>query len=365
MIQEKPSSTLMFQYMLLLRGATGYHGTDRRNHNVSIHAPLARSNWSLSSCSPRDAGFQYMLLLRGATFFRLTSCTIRPIVSIHAPLARSNKSFFLPFFGNVFQYMLLLRGATRRRAPVRNRRSFNTCSSCEEQLEKQLNSLSMNTFQYMLLLRGATRSKSLDAPPHGFQYMLLLRGATDFSGMDDILPFVSIHAPLARSNKDYDYETDPQICFNTCSSCEEQLQFIFRLFGFSVSIHAPLARSNYIPPCNRRRAPVSIHAPLARSNCFMPSFAVFQYVSIHAPLARSNFFPVIPAAGVPVSIHAPLARSNSMDANLKSFDWLFQYMLLLRGATFPIQPGLTPRWFQYMLLLRGATGGTVTAGIQL
>ena len=107
----KEHITAMFQYMLLLRGATLSGESGVSGEEVSIHAPLARSNHALvpdeviaesfntcSSCEEQrlhtannidSYGFQYMLLLRGATSAEVC---IRVIV--------------------LFQYMLLLRGAT-------------------------------------------------------------------------------------------------------------------------------------------------------------------------------------------------------------------------------------------------------------
>ena len=162
--------------MLLLRGATGFHAEYFRE-TVSIHAPLARSNFT-PLCERSEKSFQYMLLLRGATRKRTLPCRssssfntcssceeqLPPVtgdrrrrvsihaplarsnwkaqdgnsgksVSIHAPLARSNLSvvLFADFFG--FQYMLLLRGATGLHKTSNSRSSFNTCSSCEEQPE--------------------------------------------------------------------------------------------------------------------------------------------------------------------------------------------------------------------------------------
>ena len=102
--------SVKFQYMLLLRGATWRLRRVWRNYNVSIHAPLARSN-----------------------FLMRTSPSISK-VSIHAPLARSNKSGeSVGAGGKKFQYMLLLRGATLPNDSVRPVSRFNTCSSCEEQ----------------------------------------------------------------------------------------------------------------------------------------------------------------------------------------------------------------------------------------
>ena len=145
--------------MLLLRGATRKHAIRAHRWGVSIHAPLARSNFWRMGRRLRRLRFQYMLLLRGATLV-LTFCTVCFVgfntcssceeqldgadgvcgaeVSIHAPLARSNKVdclFCCCLFE--FQYMLLLRGATLIE------RDFRICHV---------------QFQYMLLLRGATES---------------------------------------------------------------------------------------------------------------------------------------------------------------------------------------------------------------
>ena len=87
----EPIRTLYeFQYMLLLRGATGIVFFVLYQGIVSIHAPLARSNQTPSD-TPSPTTFQYMLLLRGATSFPAIASTLF-----------------------AFQYMLLLRGATGR-----------------------------------------------------------------------------------------------------------------------------------------------------------------------------------------------------------------------------------------------------------
>ena len=63
-------SRFSFQYMLLLRGATMPYGPVASETKVSIHAPLARSNWYINS-----------------------KIDALKVVSIHAPLARSNPEF--------------------------------------------------------------------------------------------------------------------------------------------------------------------------------------------------------------------------------------------------------------------------------
>ena len=60
----------------------------RLDELVSIHAPLARSNLHPTLYDNLNK-FQYMLLLRGATYY-VRTLTFQGLVSIHAPLARSN-----------------------------------------------------------------------------------------------------------------------------------------------------------------------------------------------------------------------------------------------------------------------------------
>ena len=146
--------------------------------------------------------------------------------------------------------MLLLRGATfsglaRRFGTSR----FNTCSSCEEQLVRKLKAERLQVqFQYMLLLRGATSQQNYSHNYNKeFQYMLLLRGATPRkSTWARRLTFQYMlllrGATLVQQTK-----IGFRKSFNTCSSCEEQLDYIRIYLPFLVvSIHAPLARSNYV-----------------------------------------------------------------------------------------------------------------------
>ena len=100
----------LFQYMLLLRGATAFTRLSASILSVSIHAPLARSNGG----GEEDAGIPPVSIhapLARSNGGGEEDAGSHP-VSIHAPLARSNSLFF--------------RAGTRVK-------SFNTCSSCEEQ----------------------------------------------------------------------------------------------------------------------------------------------------------------------------------------------------------------------------------------
>ena len=195
---SESASAVVFQYMLLLRGAISGTGEEQSFLQVSIHAPLARSKCSLQqpkllqtvSIHAPLARSNASGTLRGyflRSFNTCSSCEeqLSPqncdksgTVSIHAPLARSNAAGFVGVGIIKFQYMLLLRGATCQEAPA----GLKT------------------RFQYMLLLRGATRASGTSEPSSSFQYMLLLRGAT--------------RSAPKRSR--------PPESFNTCSSCEEQ-----------------------------------------------------------------------------------------------------------------------------------------------
>ena len=78
--------------MLLLRGATNFIVVNKTLIRVSIHAPLARSNFLVFYACFSHGAFQYMLLLRGATKPEKSGHKA-DIVTIHSPLARSNIPF--------------------------------------------------------------------------------------------------------------------------------------------------------------------------------------------------------------------------------------------------------------------------------
>ena len=209
--------------MLLLRGATLQERAQSIIMRVSIHAPLARSNNiairvialmrrfnTCSSCEEQPGlrstaerstkKFQYMLLLRGATCYIKTTNKSKRFQYMLL-LRGATGHYLVAHHPKMFQYMLLLRGATRAlTASARILRSFNTCSSCEEQQSSIINNCYQKMFQYMLLLRGATQIGNMEVSTFQFQYMLLLRGATQCGERLKQEAEVSIHAPLARSN---------------------------------------------------------------------------------------------------------------------------------------------------------------------
>ena len=120
--------------MLLLRGATTTPKGKRRKNHVSIHAPLARSNSTFWRLSGSTNLFQYMLLLRGATrtlriirqitqrFNTCSSCEEQ--LKMHLP--RRLSLSFNTCSSCEEQLRMEQKGIYDT--------SFNTCSSCEEQL---------------------------------------------------------------------------------------------------------------------------------------------------------------------------------------------------------------------------------------
>ena len=93
--EEQPShnnagnSQYLFQYMLLLRGATREISLYKQSGKWFQYMLLLRGATSSSDFLMAPEEFQYMLLLRGATS-RIPNIEGKQQVSIHAPLARSN-----------------------------------------------------------------------------------------------------------------------------------------------------------------------------------------------------------------------------------------------------------------------------------
>ena len=185
--------------------------------------------------------------------------------------------------------MLLLRGATGVPSELfLHHFSFNTCSSCEEQL-KLVDHVIVNA--------------------------------------------VSIHAPLARSNFFSRIARKTSPSFNTCSSCEEQPDPRSQAEITLVSIHAPLARSNVSGSSRYRQSRFQYMLLLRGATrdvaAGLPDGGEFQYMLLLR--GATGLFSGV-CKGYNVSIHAPLARSNSETVQSAS-KRRFQYMLLLRGAT--------------------------------
>ena len=58
---------------------------------------------------------------------------------------------------------------------------------------------------------------------------------------------------------------------------------------FYISIHTPLARSDFDGTYETNPRSISIHTPLARSDCSAWCSLFYEEISIHTPLARSDF----------------------------------------------------------------------------
>ena len=298
----------VFQYMLLLRGAT---------------------RGCCHFCAIQQ--FQYMLLLRGATTAAVTASGTNT-VSIHAPLARSNGVLsWTNDGGKPFQYMLLLRGAT----------DMNKNDGCV-----------YYRFQYMLLLRGATTIAQYRAGHAAFQYMLLLRGATRAcTARGSRTGFNTCSS--CEEQQMHRTRTHDQCRFNTCSSCEEQRKppaSVFQRHRFNTcssceeqlgTVSASGSGFNTCSSCEEQPGSASLKSRMTRFQyMLLLRGATWNYldsserskVSIHAPLSRSNEGGEILFFRAFVSIHAPLARSNDCPA-VEHLVRMFQYMLLLRGAT--------------------------------
>ena len=162
--EERPTPTETyvynpsFQSTLLMRGATRRSLRIFSTEQISIHAPHARSDSSVSSRRQPTRHFNPR-----------SSCEERPVRGLESAL------------GTLFQSTLLMRGATRRgghgadaRADFNPRSSceerldcgihaagppnFNPRSSCEERRAGEAGQLSRILFQSTLLMRGATGS---------------------------------------------------------------------------------------------------------------------------------------------------------------------------------------------------------------
>ena len=83
--------------------------------------------------------------------------------------------------------------------------------------------------------------------------------------------------------------------------------------GGLISIHTPLAGSDRSCRAGRQREHISIHTPLAGSDHFVAGEDHFEHISIHTPLAGSDQAGSHPQVQVRfISIHTPLAGSDAV-----------------------------------------------------
>ena len=201
------------------------------------------TSWSNSPCSLYP--FQYMLLLRGAT--KKSICQHPPFhVSIHAPLARSNNRSSR-FFGKT--RVSIHAPLARSNGGGRDYRH--------------------------------DRSVSIHAP--------LARSNPLPHAPPETPETVSIHAPLARSNKNLRNARITELCFNTCTSCEEQLmRLICTMLRICFNTCSSCEEQLLVSQVRNLPTKFQYMLLLRGATAVVSAVRPMSVVSIHAPLARSN-----------------------------------------------------------------------------
>ena len=143
--------------------------------------------------------FQSTLPLRGATGLTFTSANYA-IFQSTLPLRGATRIVMMTFTSRIFQSTLPLRGAT------------NLMGTLVFPL----------IFQSTLPLRGATTRDSCKEPSSKFQSTLPLRGATVHGGRPGGGYGISIHAPLAGSDRVAYMTYRERMHFNPRSPCGER-----------------------------------------------------------------------------------------------------------------------------------------------
>ena len=192
----------------------------------------------------------------------------------------------------------------------------------------------MDEFQSTLPLRGATLDLTLasagvdisihtplagsdrpytSSPKYSllFQSTLPLRGATRFGEEGRAERQISIHTPLAGSDR------------GTAPTPADQF----------ISIHTPLAGSDLAWRAENHRRNISIHTPLAGSDSGQHDLGAVHQISIHTPLAGSDALQRRAPETEMISIHTPLAGSDLVERVPSALILEFQSTLPLRRAT--------------------------------
>ena len=216
---------------------------------ISIHVPLAGS----------DGCFLGLLLAAD--------------ISIHAPLAGSDDkvsnelrdlwiSIHVPLAGSD-----PLRSAACGAAP-----NFNPRSPCGERRQGWSALYSFNVFQSTFPLRGATHGSTHGSATNGFQSTFPLRGATTRRDKTADAEKISIHVPLAGSDKPLDPPAPPTRNFNPRSPCGERPDsHTVTASGSIFQSTFPLRGATFPVAVWRYAADISIHVPLAGSDPMLES----------------------------------------------------------------------------------------------
>ncbi len=122
---------------------------------------------------------------------------------------------------------------------------------------------------------------------------------------------ISIHAPLAGSDSYSLWLSSNLHNFNPRSPCGERLNHagvIDLILDFNP--RSPCGERPNWTSIDHRWSHISIHAPLAGSDEGLFKFLMDRLISIHAPLAGSDMEAIENVIGYEISIHAPLAGSD-------------------------------------------------------
>ena len=168
---------------------------------ISIHAPLAGSDPAFSDSPSRNRYFNPR-----------SPCGERPCAAGAVPLLDQFQSTLplrgatppqhRPIVWNLFQSTLPLRGATSSSDGTSAYSAyFNPRSPCGERHHQRDDLSNIIGFQSTLPLRGATASRLSAICRSVFQSTLPLRGATLHVWRHVRLLVISIHAPLAGSDR--------------------------------------------------------------------------------------------------------------------------------------------------------------------
>ena len=191
--------------------------------------------------------FQFTRLLRGAT------CFIRHLperdVSIHAPLARRDHLCRRMYYDRMgFNSRASCEARRCTHMLIRDDEGFNSRASCEARRARGRREAASRRFNS----RASCEARQDVGRRCSWDKRFNSRASCEARQHVDALLLelvVSIHAPLARRDRDARAWRGQQ----------------------AVSIHAPLARRDELVPFRRKDLDVSIHAPLARRDLQKPA----------------------------------------------------------------------------------------------
>ena len=191
-------------------------------------------------------------------------------------------------------------------------KNFNPHSPCGERQEILSSTFEMDEFQSTLPLRGATLDLTLAS-----------------AGVD-----ISIHTPLAGSDRPYTSSPKYSLLFQSTLPLRGATRFGEEgRAERQISIHTPLAGSDLAWRAENHRRNISIHTPLAGSDSGQHDLGAVHQISIHTPLAGSDALQRRAPETEMISIHTPLAGSDLVERVPSALILEFQSTLPLRRAT--------------------------------